>query len=159
MSTRPIPRTKPSTCASSVTSTVSRSQPWTTAPCSASAAAIPAPIPCAVPVTTATRPPRSVTRPPVLDQGAHLLDAGLPHPQHVLVRPLVEAAERAVAEQLADLRRVELAHPSDVRHRLALTRELDAREPRPGEVLEPGGVRRVRVDLLDRRPHPRARPP
>jgi hypothetical protein len=45
MSTFPTAATNSSTCAASVTSTVSRSQPWTVAPCSPSAAAIAAPMP------------------------------------------------------------------------------------------------------------------
>src|SRR5690348_12763694 len=159
MSTRPTDATKPSTCAASVTSTVSRSTPRTVAPCSSSAAAMPAPMPCAVPVTIATRPPSSGTGPAVCDQVAHLLDPRLPDAQNVLVRPLVQAAERAVAEQLAHLRRVELAHARDVRPRLALLWQCDAGEPRPREVLVPRRVRRVAVDLVHDLPDAVARPP
>src|SRR4051812_18598343 len=111
MSTLPIDATKSPTWRSSVTSTVSRSQPCTVAPCSVSAAAIALPMPCAVPVTIATRPRRSGTGPAVRDQVAHFLDPCLPDAQHILVGPLVQAAERAVSEQLAHLRRGE-APPS-----------------------------------------------
>src|SRR5712691_5626625 len=146
MSTGPMRATSAATCSGSVTSTVSLSTPWTVAPCSASAATIAEPIPWAVPVTSAVRPLRSGTSPAVLDQVAHFLDARLPHPEHVLVGTLVEPAERTVAQQFPDVGRIELAHRRDVGHRLALLRLSHAREPRPGEVLKPGGVARVRVD-------------
>src|SRR5256885_4728270 len=114
MSTAPPSSTNADTCSASVTSTVSRSQPRTTAPCSSSADAIPAPMPWAVPVTSATRPARSATAPAVRDQVAHLLDAGGPHAQDVLVGTLVEPAERAVSEQLADRRRRSEEHTSEL---------------------------------------------
>src|SRR3954471_11824217 len=99
MSTRPTEATNASTAAGSVTSTVSLSQPSTAAPWSASARAMPAPILCATPVTIATRPLRSGTRPAALEQVANLLDPRLPDAQHVLVRADVRPAEGAVAEQ------------------------------------------------------------
>src|SRR3954463_14515876 len=95
-STRPSSATSASTAAESVTSHCSRSTPCTGSPSAASAAAMAAPIPCAVPVTSATR-----SGPAMLEPLARLLDARRPHPQHVLVRALVVAAERAVAQQLA----------------------------------------------------------
>src|SRR5438445_11989446 len=98
MSTEPIRSMSAATCARSVTSTESLSTPCTLAPWRSSAAAIAAPIPWAVPVTSAVRPPRSGTRPAVLDQLTHFLDARLPHAQHVRVGTLVEASEQAVAE-------------------------------------------------------------
>src|SRR5689334_16981033 len=142
MSTGAMRSTSAVTCCVSPASTVSRSTPWTVAPQRSSAAAIAAPIPCAVPVTSAVLPARSGsgTRPAVLDQAPDLRDSRLPDPKDVLVRPLVQAAERAVAEHHADVGRVGLPHASDVGHRLALLRLLDVREPRPREVLEPRGV-------------------
>src|SRR5512146_1005286 len=158
MSTRPIPATRSATCPESLTSTVSRSCPCTTAPCASSAAAMPAPIPCAVPVTSATRPVRSGI-PTVLEQRPDLLDARRPDTEDVGLRPLVGAAERAVAEQIAHIARIELAHPRHVRHRFRLGGKLDTRQPRPREVLEPRRVRRVGVDLVHDVPHPLTRPP
>src|SRR4051794_4464971 len=159
MSTRPTEATNASTAARSVTSTVSLSQPWTAAAHSASERAIPAPIPCATPVTIATRPFRSRIAPAVLDQVSNLVDACLPDAQDVLIGPQVEPAEGAVTEQLANLERVELAHPRDISHRLALVRPLDPREARPREVLEPRGVRGLGIDLLDCRADASAGPP
>src|ERR1044071_602802 len=120
MSIRPISATSSSTWRESLTSTVSRSRPCTTAPCAASAAAIAAPIPCAVPVTSATRPERSGNGPAVLEQVAHLFDPCLPHAHPVGGRALVGTAERPVAEQVAHLERVELVQLRTVGHRLPL---------------------------------------
>src|SRR5712692_3533855 len=156
MSTGPIRPRSAATCALSVTSTVSLSTPWTVAPCRSSARAIAEPIPCAVPVTSAVLPGRSGTRPAVLDQLAHFLDARLPHAQHVLVGTLVEAAERAVAEQLPHLGRIGVAHRAYVGHRLSLLRLCDAGEARPREVLEPRGVPGVAADRLHDLPRARA---
>src|SRR5256885_1668086 len=119
---------------------------------------MPAPIPCAVPVTSATRPVRSGI-PALLEQRPDLLDAPRPDTENVGLGPLVGAAEGAVAEQLAHLARIELAHRRDVRHRLPLGWKLYAVEARPGEVLEPGGVCCVGVDLVDDRTDSLARPP
>src|SRR5438128_2157354 len=159
ISTEPIRSRSAATCAPSVTSTVSLSTPCTVAPCRSSADAIAEPIPCAVPVTSAVLPWRSGTRPAVLDHVANFLDARLPDAQHVLVGTLVQAAERSVAEQLAHVGRVGLAHPRDVGHRLSLSRVHDAGEARPREVLEPGRVARGAVDRLHDLPGARAVPP
>src|SRR5436190_12913625 len=135
MSMRPIRAASSATWSLSATSTVSRSTACTLAAQRSSASAIARPIPCAAPVTRAVRPARSGTRPAVLDEVANLLDSRLPDAQHVLVGALVEAAERAVAELFPHLERIGLAHARDVGHRFALLRLLDAREPRPREVL------------------------
>src|SRR4051812_47280632 len=95
-STRPSSDTSAATAAESLTSHASRSTPCTVRPSAASAETIAAPIPCALPVTSATR-----SAPAMLEPLARLLHAGRPHAQHVLVRALVVAAERAVAQQLA----------------------------------------------------------
>src|SRR5712691_7658660 len=94
--------------------------------------------------------------PAALEHGPGLLDADPPDAQHVLVRQLPEAAEGAVAELPPHLGGVvRLA-----RRRLLLPgRQLDACEARPGEVLHPGGVARVRVELVDRRADTRRAPP
>src|SRR6185437_5009455 len=158
MSTRPTSATNAPTCCSLDASTVSRSKPWTVAPFAASSAPIPGPIPWAVPVTIATRPLRSGI-PAVLDQVAHLGDARIPDSLDVLVRALVHAAERPVAEQLAYVARIELPHLRDVRHRLLLVRQLDTGQPRPREVLEPGCVRCLGINLVDDGSHAVTRPP
>src|SRR5262245_28343358 len=143
MSIRPMRSTSSATCRASETSTVSRSTPCAVAPCSRSAPRIAAPMPWAVPVTSATRPARSGTAPAVLEHVADLLHARPPDAEHVLVRALVDAAERAVAEQLAHRGGLERAHLRDVGHRLPLVRKLDAGEARPREVLEPRRMARV----------------
>src|SRR5439155_1132775 len=120
----------------------------TVAPCSASAFAMAAPIPPLVPVTSATLPARSGIAPAALEDLAHLLDTRPPDAQDVVVGPLVEAAEGAVAQQLPHLVRIEVANGRDVEHRLPFLRLLDARQARPWEVLEPGGVARLGVDRL-----------
>src|SRR3954462_5164177 len=153
-STRPISCTSAATAAESVTSHSSRSTPWTMNPSAASAAAIAAPIPCAVPVTSATR-----SGPAMLEPLARLLDARRPHPQHVLVRALVVAAERAVAQQLAHRGGGLRAQRPDVLLGLAPRRLLDAGQPRPGKVLHPRGVAAVGVDRVHHRPRARRRPP
>src|SRR5439155_17632848 len=158
-SIRPMRSTSSATWAGSETSQVSRSTPWTVAPCSASAFAMAAPMPPAVPVTSATRPERSGIAPAVLEDVPHLFDARLPDAQHVLVGPLVGAAEGAVAEQFPHLVGIDLANGRDVDHRLPLPRLLDARQARPREVLEPRGVARVRVDRLYLCPRARRVPP
>src|SRR5213078_1118300 len=93
-----------------------------------------------------------------LDQLAHLFDARLPDTEHVLVRPLVDAAERAVADQIAQPVRADDAVRDLVEHGLLLVRELDALEPRPREVLHPRSVRAL-PDALDGRPCLRPDPP
>ena len=65
---------------------------------------MPAPMPCAVPVTSATRPVRSGMHQPSSINAANLLDARLPDPQDVLVRPLVER-RRASRRRAARARR------------------------------------------------------
>src|SRR5262245_41204098 len=121
MSIAPIRSTSPATWPGSVTSTVSLSTPCAVAPCASSAATMAAPMPCAVPVTSAVLPVRSGTRVPAIREDvAHLLDARLPHTKHVLVGTLVEPAQRAVAEQLAHVGRIERAHVRDVLHGLPL---------------------------------------
>src|SRR4051812_28010662 len=95
-STRPMRCTSQATAAASVTSHSSLSTPCTRIPSARSAATIAAPMPCAAPVTSAVR-----SGPAMLEPLAGLLHARGPHAQHVLVRALVVAAERAVAQQLA----------------------------------------------------------
>src|SRR2546425_9044120 len=159
MSTGPIRSMSDATWSRSVTSTSSLSTPCTVAPCWASAAAIAEPMPCAVPVTSAVLPLRSGTRPAVLDQVAHFLDAGVPHAKHVAVGTLVEPPERAVAELLAQVHGIRLAHPRDVDHLLSLRRRRDAGKAGPREVLEPRGMTRIRIDRLDDLPGARTVPP
>src|SRR3954469_9109565 len=139
-STRPICATSASTAAESVTSHSSRSTPWTVNPSAASAAAIAAPIPFAGAVTRAPR-----QGPAMLEPLARLLDARRPHPQHVLVRALVVAAERAVAQQLAHRRGGLGAQRPDVLLGLGAGRLLDAGQARPGEVLHPRRVAAARI--------------
>src|SRR4051794_35004197 len=153
-STRPICATSASTAAESVTSHSSRSTPWTVNPSAASAAAIAAPIPCAVPVTSATR-----SGPAMLEPLARLLDPRRPHPQHVLVRALVIAAQRAVAQQLAHRRGGLGPQRPDVLLGLGAGRLLDAGQARPGEVLHPRRVAAVRVDRVHHGARARRRPP
>ena len=90
MSTRPIRSTSAATCCGSATSAVSRSTPCSGRAVLRERVGIAAPMPCAVPVTSATRPPRSGTAPAVPHQVAHLLHARLPDAEDVLVRTLVE---------------------------------------------------------------------
>src|SRR4051794_25900322 len=155
-STGPMRSTSAATASGSLRSALSRSTRCTVAPSASSPSAIAAPMPWAVPVTSATVPSSSATVvPAVLDEVADLLDAGLPDTQDVLVGPLVEPAELAVAEQLADGLRVARAQRADVLHRLLQLRLLDAGEARPGEVLEPRAVAGHGVDRLHDLPGPR----
>src|SRR3954466_12863932 len=153
-STRPMRCSSQATEAESVTSHSSLSTPCTRNPSARRAAAIAAPIPCAVPVTSAVR-----SGPAMLEQLARLLHARGPHAQHVGVRALVVAAERAVAQQLAHGARRLGAQRADVLLGLAAGRLLHAFQPRPGEVLHPRGVRAVRVDRVHDLPRARRRPP
>src|SRR5262249_39090561 len=82
---------------------------------------------------------------PVFETPADRLHGRVPEPAFVLRGPLVEAAERAVAERLPPRPRVSVLGPFD--RRLALRRHHDPRQPRPGEVLRP---RRMVVLGIDR---------
>src|SRR4051794_36031153 len=94
--------------------------------------------------TTACAGPGAMASfPAVLEPLAGLLDAGRPDPQHVVVGTLVVAAQRAVAKQVAHLGSGLGAQRRDVLLGLAAGRLPDALEPRPREVLHPGGVAAV----------------
>src|SRR5437660_7540116 len=83
-----------------------------------------------------------------LEQLAYLRHRDRPELQHLLVRALVGASERPVAERQADLCGV--AELVDLRHRLRLCRHRHTREPCPREVLEPVRVGRARIERLGR---------
>src|SRR5580765_3707553 len=70
---------------------------------------------------------------PVFETRTDRLHCGLPEPAFVLRRPLVEAAERAVAEGFPPRPGVSVLGPFD--WWLALCWDHNARKPRPGEVL------------------------
>ena len=83
----------------------------------------------------------SGTRQPSSSSSRDFLDAGLPDPQHVVVGALVVAAERAVAEQLAHRRGgLGCAAARCPASACAPGGCAIAVEPRPREVLHPGGV-------------------
>src|SRR5437016_1836978 len=107
------------------------------------------------------RPGRpSLAAPPSnLEQLPHLLDARLPDPQHLLVVALVEPAEAAVADHVAQLLGPRHQVGGLVQHRLRLGRRLDARQPRPGKVLAPVRVRVLGVDRHGDLPHLGPDPP
>src|SRR6478752_1921696 len=101
----------------------------------------------------------AASRPVLHHRRARLLDADLPELQHLLVRPLVETVEVAVAEDFAPLRRGCGLILSRIEGRLRRIGHRDASKARPGEVLHPGCVGGGRIDRLDRRLKLRRRPP
>ena len=82
---------------------------------------------------------------PVFETRTDRLHCGLPEPAFVLRRPLVEAAERAVAEGFPPRPGVSVLGPFD--WWLALCWNHNAGKPRPGEVLRPRRMVVVGIDF------------
>src|SRR6266566_871371 len=82
---------------------------------------------------------------PAFETGTDRQDRGVPEPAFVLRGPLIETAERAIAEGFPPRPGISVLGPFD--RRLALCRDHNSRNSRPGEVLRP---RRMVVVGIDR---------
>ncbi len=96
---------------------------------------------------------------PGVETRTNRLDCGLPEPAFIFRSPLIQAAERAVAQGFPPRLRISVLRPHD--RRLALCRHHDSRKPRPREVLLLRRMVVLRIDCgrnLVRSPFPKLVP-